>query len=142
MLAIVYLILGFIPPMIVGPLAGLAFIFILKRRRGWYQIPFWVFLINVNFLVMFWVISSSGRWLPISTLSTFFFTPMALILTVFVMRIAWHRLKAADGVDLARKHWYTAGLLLIPALQIGMFVALIAYAPWLCKVGLGICMNL
>ena len=139
MSAIVYLILGLIPPLVAGPLAGIAFINLLKRGKGWYQIPFWVSLIVVNFLVMFWVISSSGRWLPISSFSAFFVTPAASIVTVLMMRKTWRRLEVTNGVDAARKRWFTIGLVLIPALQISMFVALITYAPWLCKVGLVVC---
>jgi hypothetical protein len=142
MLAMIYLLLGFVPPLVAGPLAGIAFIETLKRKKAWYQIPFWALLVLLNLMVMFWVASSSGMWLPISSLSTFFITPVASIFTVFVMRNAWRRLEVNNGVDATDKRWFTFGSVLIPALQIGMFVALILYGPWLCKVGLVICRDL
>ncbi|MGA2490581.1 MAG: hypothetical protein ABSF99_10440 [Anaerolineales bacterium] len=142
MLAIVYLLLGCLPPLIAGPLAGIAYISILKREKMGYLIPFWALLVLLNLLVMFWVASSSGKWFPIASLSAFFVTPVASIITIFVMRNAWHRLEATKGVDVARKGWFSFGLVLIPALQLGMFAALIIYGPLLCKVGLVICRGL
>ncbi|MGB8214075.1 MAG: hypothetical protein WCE68_11000 [Anaerolineales bacterium] len=139
MTAIVYLLLGIIPPLIAGPVAGLAYMKILKRGKGWYLIPFWVLLVVVNLLVMFWVISSSGVWLPVASSSTCFFTPVAPILTVLVMRMAWRRLEASGGIAQAPKHWLPIGMVLIPVLQIGMFAALIIFAPEACKVGLAVC---
>jgi hypothetical protein len=141
LLAIVYLLLGFIPPLIAGPLAGLTFITILKRGRGWYQIPFWALLVVVNLLVVFWVVSSSGVWLSISSFSACFFTPVAPILTLLVMRRIWRRYEVANGVDTAGKRWFNVGFLLIPALQIVIFVALILFGPLLCKIGLVVCQD-
>jgi hypothetical protein len=142
MLAIIYLILGLIPPLAAGPLAGLAYVAILKRGKGWYQLPFWALLVAANFLIMFWAISSSGRWLPISSLSAFFLTPVAPIFTVFVMRKAWRRLEVTSGTNTKRERRFITGLVLIPAVQIGMFAILIADAAWLCKIGLILCKNL
>jgi hypothetical protein len=141
-LAIVFLILGFIPPLIAGPLAGLTFINILKRRKGWYQVPFWVLLVVVNLLVMYWVASSSGEWVSISSFSAYVFTPVASFITVLVMRSAWRRLEAPGGVDAAGKRWFTVSCVLIPALQVVMFVALFLFGPQLCKVGLVVCQAL
>jgi hypothetical protein len=142
MSAVVYLLLGCLPPLVAGPLAGVAFIEILKRRKMWYQIPFWALLVLLNLLIIFWVASSAGVWLSISSLSAFVVTPIASILSVFVMRIAWRRLEVNHGVDVSYKHWFTFGLVLIPALQIGWFAALLIYGPWLCKSGLVICPGL
>jgi hypothetical protein len=142
MSAIVFLLLGCLPPLVAGPLAGIAFIEILKRRRAWYQIPFWVLLVLLNLLIMYWVITSTGTWLPIASLSAFFVTPAASILTVFMMRNVWRRLNTTAGVFVPRKRWFTLGIVLIPLLQIGMFAALLIYGPWLCKVGLVICPDL
>ena len=139
MSAIVFLVLGVIPPLIAGPLAGLTFIRLLKHGKGWYQVPFWVGLILVNLLVMFWAVSSSGNWLSISSSSACVFTPVASIATVLVMRIAWRRLEASGGIEAARKRWFPIGLVLIPVLQMGMFLALLLFAPWLCKAGLVAC---
>jgi hypothetical protein len=142
MLAFVYLLLGSIPPLVAGPLAGIAFIEILKRRKVWYQIPFWALLVLLNLLIMYWVASSAGLWLSIASLSAFFITPVASIITVFMMRTAWRRLEVANRVDMAVKRWFSLGLVLIPALQIGLFAALLIYGPWLCKAGLVICPDL
>jgi hypothetical protein len=142
LLALVYLMLGFIPPLAAGPLAGLVFIDILKRGKRWYlMVPFWVLLVLVNLLVMFWVVSSSGAWFPISSTSACLFTPVASIITVLIMRFAWRKLEATGGMDVARKRWFTTGLVLIPALQVMVFVAMVILAPWLCKVGLVICQD-
>ena len=142
MQAIVYLILGFIPPLMAGPFAGIVLINILKRRKRWYQIPFWVLLVGLNLLVMYWVASSSGEWDPISSLSTFIFTPVASILTIPVMRSAWSKPDLPNGVASVGKRGYTIGLVLIPALQIGLFAALILFGPQLCKVDLVVCRGL
>ncbi len=142
MLAIVYLFLGFIPPLIAGPLAGLTYINILKRGKGWYQIPFWASLVAVNLLVMYWIAGSAGVWISVSSFSACLFTPVAAIVTVLVMRSAWRRLEGSGGVDAAGKRWFTLGFVLIPAVQIGMFVALILFGPLLCKTGLVACRNL
>ena len=142
MLAILCLLLGCLPPLVAGPLAGIAYLRILKRGKMATLIPFWAVLVLLNLLVMFWVASSTGKWLPIASLSAFFVTPVAAILTVFVMRITWRRLEANKEVDVAYKGWFKLGLVLIPALQLGMFVAFILYGPWLCKVGLLICRGL
>ena len=142
MSALVYLLLGCLPPLVAGPLAGIAFIEILKRRKMWYQVLFWALLILLNLLIMFWVASATGAWLSIASLTAFFVTPIACILTVFVMRNAWRRLEVDHGVEGSYKPWFTFGLVLIPALQIGVFAALLIYAPWLCKVGLVICPDL
>jgi hypothetical protein len=139
MAAIVYLVLGCIPPLVAGPLAGMAYIEILKRRKGWYQIPFWVFLFILNLLVMYWVASSSEAWASISSSSAFLVTPVAAIATVFVMRSAWRRLAAAGGLDAADKRRFNLGRVLIPVLQIEIFLALLIYGPPLCKAGLVIC---
>jgi len=141
MLGIMYLLLGCIPPLAAGPLAGLAFINILKRGKGWYQVPFWVSLVLVNLLVMFWIASSTDAWLSISSMSACFFTPVAAIASVLVMRIAWNRLEAAGKIEAARRRWFPVGLVLIPVLQIVAFVALLLYAPLLCKTGLVVCQN-
>jgi hypothetical protein len=141
-LAIVSLILGFIPPLISGPLAGLTYIYILKHKRGWYQIPFWVLLVVVNLLVMYWVASSSGEWVSISSFSAYVFTPVASFITLLVMRSAWRRLEVPGAVDAARKLWFTFGCVLIPALQVVMFVALFLFGPQLCKVGVLVCQDL
>jgi hypothetical protein len=142
MLAIVYLLVGFLPPLVAGPLAGMAFINILKRRKGWYQIPFWALLVVLNLLIMFWVVISSGEWFSVSSFSAFFATPAASIITVLVMRNAWRKLEAAGELGAVSKRWFTAGLVLIPGLQVGMFVALLIYGPLLCKVGLVVCQDL
>jgi hypothetical protein len=141
LLAIVYLLLGFIPPLIVGPLAGFTFITILKRGKGWYQIPFWALLVVVNLLVMFWVVSSSGVWVSISSFSAWFFTPVAPFLTLLVMRRIWRRSEVTNGVDVAARRRFNVGFVLIPVLQIVMFVALILFGPLLCKIGLVVCQD-
>ena len=142
MLAMVYLFIGLIPPLIAGPLAGLAFITILKRGKGWYQIAFWASLVVVNLLIMFWVVTSSGAWFPVSSISACFFTPVAPIITILVMRRAWRRLEVNGGIAATDKRWYSIGSVLIPALQVVMFVALILFGPLLCKVGLVVCQDL
>jgi hypothetical protein len=139
MLAIVYLLLGFVPPLIAGPLAGLAFVGILKRGKGWYLIPFWVLLVILNMLVVYWIASPSDEWFPISSFSACFFTPVASIVSLLLIRQAWRRLGAAGEMEAARKRWFTIGFVLIPALQTGMLVALLLFAPQLCKVGLLVC---
>ena len=142
MSALVYLLLGCIPPLAAGPLAGIIFIDILKRRKSWYLVPFWALLVCLNLLVMYWVISSAGVWLSISSFSAFFATPVAAILSVPVMRTAWRRLEASGLIAVVHKRRFTLGLVLIPALQIGMFVALLVFAPSMCKAGLLVCRNL
>ncbi len=142
MSALVYLLLGCLPPLVAGPLAGIAFIEILKRKNAWYQIPFWALLALLNLLILYWVITSQGTWLPTASLSAFFVTPAASILTVLMMRNAWRRLNNTAGVSMPRKTWFTLGIALIPLLQVGMFAALLIYAPWLCKAGLVTCPNL
>jgi hypothetical protein len=128
--------------LIAGPLAGLAFISILRRGKGWYQIAFWASLVVVNLLIMFWVVTSSGAWFSVSSLSACSFTPAAPVLTMLVMRRAWRRLEATGGIELPDKRWYTLGYVLIPALQIVVFVALILFGPLLCKIGLVVCQDL
>jgi hypothetical protein len=139
MVGILYLLLGCIPPLAAGPLAGLAFINILKRGKGWYQVPFWLALVLVNFLIVFWIATSTQPWLSISSFSACFFTPLAAIASVLVIRIAWRRLDAHAEVDPARQRWLPIGLVLIPALQVVSFVALLLFAPMLCKTGLMVC---
>jgi hypothetical protein len=142
MFSIVLLILGLLPPLLTGPLAGIAFITILKREKLWYQLPFWLLLMLFNLLIMLWIATSSGFWLPIASLSSFFFTPIASILTVFVMRHAWRKLESSTHIEKARKRWFMLGLVLIPVLQMAAFVALIIYAPCLCKTGFLVCPDL
>jgi hypothetical protein len=139
MVGILYLLLGCIPPLAAGPLAGLAFISILKRGKGWYQIPFWLALILVNFLTMFWIATSTLPWLSISSFSACFFTPVAAIASVLVIRIGWRRLNTRAEIDPARHRWLPIGMVLIPELQIVSFVALLLFAPMLCKTGLMAC---
>jgi hypothetical protein len=136
MVGIAYVLLGCIPS-----LAGLAFINILKRGRGWYQVPFWILLVVLNLLVMFWVASSTDALLSISSFSACFFTPVAAIASVLVMRVAWRRLEACGKIDASRKRWFLIGLVLIPALHIMAFVALLLFAPLLCKTGQVVCRN-
>jgi hypothetical protein len=142
MIAIIYLIIGFFPPLAAGPLAGLVFINIIRRGKGWHQVPFWTLLFVLNLLVALWAISSPGEWLSISSLSAFFFTPAAAIATVLVMRIAWRKNEVKSGLELARNRWFTVGQVLIPFLQVGVFVALLILAPLLCKTGLVVCQNI
>ena len=142
MSALVTLLLGCIPSLAAGPLAGLVFIDILKRKKPWYQLPFWASLIILNLLIMYWVISSSGTWLSISSFSAFFATPVAAILTIPVMRTAWRRLEASGVADPLHKSWFTTGLVLIPVLQMGTFAALLFLAPLMCKAGMLVCRDL
>jgi hypothetical protein len=139
MVGILYLLLGCIPPLAAGPLAALVFINILKRGKGWHQLLFWVGLVLVNFLIMFWIATSTQTWLSISSFSACFFTPVAAIAGVLVIRIAWRRLTARGEIDPAHQHWLPIGLVLIPALQIASFVALLLFAPMVCKTGLVVC---
>ena len=139
MLGVAFLVLGCIPPLVAGPLAGLAFIEIIRRGKGWYQVPFWAVLFMANLLVMFWIASSTDAWLSISSFSACFLTPLAAIATVLVMRFAWRRLEASGKIEAAHKSWFSIGLVLIPALQIAAFVALLLFGPLLCKVGLVAC---
>jgi len=57
------------------------------------------------------------------------------------MRFAWRRLAASGKIDVARKNWFSIGLVLIPALQIAAFVALLLFGPLYCNVGLVACPN-
>jgi hypothetical protein len=139
MLGIFYLLLGCIPPLAAGPLAGLAFIEILRRGKGWYQVPFWVILFLVNLLVMFWIVRSTDAWLSIASFSACFTTPVAAITTVLVMRMAWRRLETSGKISAIHKGRFILGLVLIPALQIAAFVALLLFGPLLCTVGLVAC---
>ncbi len=139
MSAILSLLLGIIPPLAAGPAAGILFFEILKRRKLWYQIPFWILLVALNLLVMFWVAASSGTWSPIASLSAFIATPIASILAVIVMRNAWKKLESEIGIERLDKRWFTLGIVLIPVLQISSFALLLIYGPWLCKAGLIIC---
>jgi hypothetical protein len=139
MSAILSLLLGFLPPLAAGPAAGIAYIEILKRRKLQYQAVFWPLLVFLDLLIMFWVASSSGTWSSIGSLSAFFATPIASILTVFVMRSTWRRFESSGGIEASDKRRFTLGVVLIPGLQIGMFAMLLILAPWSCKSGLLIC---
>jgi hypothetical protein len=139
--AIIFLLLGFLPPLAAGPAAGIAYIEILKRRKLQYQVAFWALLVLMDLLIMFWVASSYGVWSPIASLSAFIATPVASILTVPVMHSARRRLESKAGIERSDKRRYTLGIVLIPALQIGMFALLLIFAPWLCKEGMLICLG-
>jgi hypothetical protein len=139
MLGLIFLLLGLIPALVAGPLAGLIFINILRRSKYWMQIPFWGILIILDVLFMVWSITSRGTWLPISSVSAFFFTPATAVVTFFVMRYSWRRLDINLTQERMRKRRFTSGIIGIPALQIGMFAALIIFTPGLCKIGLVIC---
>ena len=139
MSAIIFLLLGIIPPLVAGPVAGVVFLNILHRGKGWYQIPFWLALVGLNLLVMLWTVSSSGKWLSVSSFAAFFFTPAAAILTPLVMRRAWNKMEAAGTVNGKQKAGYTVGVLLIPVFQVGIFLAMLILAPWLCTVGVLVC---
>lgn len=141
MLAIVYLVIGLIPPLVAGPMAGIIFINMLKRGKYWLLIPFWLALIIVNLLGMFWVVSSPGIWLPITSVTTFLFTPISVVITILLMRKSWRRRVDDTKISPIRTRWFISGMLGIPALQTLMFVALFIYAPWICKVGLVICQS-
>jgi hypothetical protein len=142
MQAMIFLVLGIVPPVVAGPLAGWVYLEILKHGKGWYLIPFWVLLAVLNLLIIYWVVSPSGVWLSISSLAAFFATPFAAIITVLLMRRVWKKLAAAAGTAAPRRRWYLIGLVLIPLLQIGMFVALLFAGPQLCKAGLVVCKGL
>ncbi len=129
MLALVYLILGIIPPLAAGPLAGVIFINILKRGKPWLQIPFWASLILINTLIMFWVITSAGRWLPISSVSAFVFTPIAAVATIPLMLRVKRWAIDSGGVESLPKGWLRTGMLGIPGLQLLSFAALILARP-------------
>ena len=137
--AIIFLFLGLVPPLFGGPAAGIAYIEILKRRKLRYQAAFWALLVLTDLLIMFWVASSSGTWSSIGSLSAFLAAPVASILTVFVMRNAWRRFESSGGIEAPDKRRFTLGIVLIPALKLGMFATLAIFAPWLCKAGLLIC---
>ena len=140
MAALISLVLGIIPPLAAGPLAGVIFLNMLKRGRTWYQLPFWVLLVLVNLLIMFWAVSSPGDWLSIASSSALVFTPVASILTVIVMRMTWRKMEKSGGpAGTGRKRWFLVGLVLIPLVQLAAFAALLLYAPWLCAAGLVAC---
>jgi hypothetical protein len=142
MSAIIFLLLGFLPPLAAGPLAGIVFMKFLKREKVWQQILFWVVLVGLDLLIMVWVASAAGRWSSISSLSAFFGTPLASILTVYGMRKALRALETSGSIDAHRRRWFTLGTVLIPALQLASFTALLIFAPILCKAGLIFCRKL
>jgi glucose-6-phosphate-specific signal transduction histidine kinase len=139
MLAMIYLLLGVIPALAAGPLAGLVYISLLKRKDLRYQILFWASLVALNLLLMYWVATSSGKWTSISSVSAFFSTPVASIITVFVMRRAWRKLEPQGTTDAALNRGFMIGCVLIPALQTGIFLALIFFGPHFCKMGWLVC---
>jgi hypothetical protein len=131
-LDILSLLLAFILPILAGPTAGLVFVRLLKRGKGWHQIPFWGLLVVLNLLVAYWMVVTSNEWIPVAGMAACLFTPVAAILTLLAMGFAWRRLQAAGGTDPARKSWFTVGLVLIPALQMGLLAALVVVGPALC----------
>lgn len=139
MAAIIYFILGILAPLVAGPLAGLVFINILKRRKFWLQVPFWICLVIYNLLVMLWVLTSAGKWLPIASVSAFLFSPIAAIATIPAMRYGKQRAETAQNAGSLPKNWFISGIVGIPVVQMLIFAGGILYAPWLCKVGLVIC---
>lgn len=141
MLLIAYMLIGFIPPLIAGPLAGLVFVDILKRGEKWLQIPFWILLIAVNLAIVYWIASESDEWFPILSFSACLFTPAASIVTLLLMRHAWRRLETAGRVAPTLRGWYVVGIVLIPILQLGMLAALWLLGPSLCKLGWMVCQD-
>jgi hypothetical protein len=133
------LLLGFIPPLVTGPLAGLVFARLLQRGKGWHHVLFWALLVVLNLLAIFWLASTSNEWFSVSSLATCLFTPAAGVLTLLVMRIAWLRMIAAGQLDTSRRGHFVAGALLISGLQVGMLIVFAILAPMLCGMGLYTC---
>jgi hypothetical protein len=92
-------------------------------------------------LVMVWIASARDAWGSVSSFTACFITPVAAILSVLVMRAAWRRLEATGKIDASCKNRFSIGLVLIPALQIAAFVALLLLGPLLCKIGLTVCQS-
>jgi hypothetical protein len=138
LLAIVYLLLGFVPPLITGPLAGLAFVSIVRRGKAWHQIPFWVFVTAANLLIAYWI-ATADEWLPGPTFSTCLFSPFASTLALILVLRARRGLRKATPMDGPRERWLLAGSLLIPILQLAPLIVLWGIGPALCQLGLVAC---
>ena len=139
MAALLYFTLGIMAPLVGGPLAGMVFIYILKHRKLWLQIPFWLGLLVFNLLITIWVLTSRGVWLPVASVSAFIFTPVAAIVTVPVMRHVKRRVESTGEASVLPKRWFRSGIVGIPVVQAGLFTGAILFAPVLCQVGLVMC---
>jgi hypothetical protein len=139
MLATFYLIIGALIPLAVGYLAARLYIKLLQRGTAWQHLAFWLALLLFNLLLMFWAVTSAGKWTPIASMSVFFLTPVAALVSILVMRREWGKLDASFTSDLWHRRLYFLGLVLIPALQLLPFLFLIFFGSWLCTWGLITC---
>jgi hypothetical protein len=139
MLATFYLIIGGLIPLAVGYLAARLYIRLLQRGIAWQHLAFWPSLLLFNIMLMFWVVASTGKWTPIASMSVFFLTPVAALVSILVLRREWGKLDASFKSGLWHRRLYLFGLVLIPAFQLLPFLFLIFFGSWLCTWGVIIC---
>jgi hypothetical protein len=139
MLATFYLIIRGLIPLTAGFLAARLYIRLLQCGTAWPHLAFWPALLLFNLLLMFWAVTSTGKWTSIASMSVFFLTPIAALVSILVLRREWGKLDASFTSDLWHRRLYFLGLVLIPALQLIPFLVLIFFAPRLCTWGVILC---
>ncbi|MEJ2150280.1 MAG: hypothetical protein P8Z40_12470 [Chloroflexota bacterium] len=139
---VIFLVSILLYPIISGPVATLAFIIILRLRKQWAMVLFWLSLVALNVAGFFYLALTLGDFFAGPGFFACMITPIFAIVTVLVSRLLVRRLHQAIGGDDKRQRWLTVGTLLIAFLQIATVFALALLAPWLCEIGIRNCSEL
>lgn len=136
---ILEIILGIILPLIPGPFAGFIYIIILKRKDYKWMFPFWILLIAAYILIGYRFVSISSEFFSLSGMLSCLLTPVAAILSIIVIRIAWKKINTNNQIDKLSRRLYLLGLIIIPTLQLFFLFLLSILGPQLCQSGITKC---
>lgn len=128
---------GLLLPLVPGPLAGVLFVSLLRRRASRAAfVAFWAGVALANLAVLAWI-AIAGRDLSNFGGSTAcLFTPAAALLTVLFMQIAWRRSGFTAGTTSVPRRAFLLALLLLPALQLLLPALAALLGPFLGQSGL------
>jgi hypothetical protein len=127
-----------IPPILAGPAAAVAMIWVTRRREQAFLRLFWVLLPVLNLISAYWMAVTMGEFIGPGGLACML-TPFAALVGALILVLSRRRV-LIDVEDEPRwRRAYRLGTLLIPILQLSMIVVLGILAPRLCELGLRTC---
>ena len=138
-IAVFFLILDILVPIISGPVAALLYIRIMKNNQPNQQALFWLGYIGWQIIVFFLMAYTLGDLSPGPGFVSCWLTPITGVLSFIILWRAEDEVRQETGGDLAVRRNYQFGLFLIPIMQIVTLMVVLMIGPMMCEFGLSSC---